>query len=145
MIDFQEMRRLIREEERLRWALKKERSKAERITASFSQAGGGGISTGDKVGDGAVTLAELEEIYSPIKSALDKQRGELRAILKVWEGHRNDGIRSCIELRYMKGRSVRKIAVALNYSEQYVFKMLKRGERLAREAEQAPQKKASLV
>ena len=76
MIDFQEMRRLIREEERLRWALKKERSKAERITASFSQTGGGGISTGDKVGDGAVTLAELEEIYNPIKTELDKQRGE---------------------------------------------------------------------
>ena len=42
MIDFQEMRRLIREEERLRWALKKERSKAERITVSFSQTGAGG-------------------------------------------------------------------------------------------------------
>ena len=68
MIDFQEMRRLIREEERLRWALKKERSKAERITASFSQTGGGGISTGDKVGDGAVTLAELEEIEQAIYS-----------------------------------------------------------------------------
>ena len=135
MIDFQEMRRLMREEERLRWALKKERSKAERITASFSQAGGGGMSTGDKVGDGAVTLAELEDIYNPIKTALDKQRGELRAVLKVWEGHRNDGIRNCIELRYMKGRSVRNIAVALNYSEQYVFKMLKRGERLAKDGE----------
>lgn len=145
MIDFQEMRRLIREEERLRWALKKERSKAERITASFSQTGGGGISTGDKVGDGAVTLAELEEIYNPIQFALEEQRLELRAVLKVWEGHRNDRIRNCLELRYLKGRSVRKIAVALNYSEQYVFKMLKRGERLAREAEQAQQKKASLV
>ena len=145
MIDFQEMRRLIREEERLRWALKKERSKAERSTASFSQAGGGGISTGDKVGDGAVTLAELEEIYNPIQFALEEQRGELRAVLKVWEGHRNDRIRNCLELRYLKGRSVRKIAVALNYSEQYVFKMLKRGERLAREAEQGQQKKASLV
>lgn len=141
MIDFQEMRRLIREEERLRWALKKERSKAERITASFSQAGGGGISTGDKVGDGAVTLAELEEIYNPIQFALEEQRMELRAVLKVWEGHRNDRIRNCLELRYLKGRSVRKIAVALNYSEQYVFKMLKRGERLAREAEQAQQKR----
>ena len=141
MIDFQEMRRLIREEERLRWALKKERSKAERITASFSRTGGGGISTGDKVGDGAVTLAELEEIYNPIKAELDKQRGELRAVLKVWEGHRNDGVRNCIELRYMKGRSVRKIAVALNYSEQYVFKLLKRGERLAREAEQVQRKR----
>lgn len=141
MIDFQEMRRLIREEERLRWALKKERSKAERITVSFSQTGGGGISTGDKVGDGAVTLAELEEIYNPIKAELDKQRGELRAVLKVWEGHRNDGVRNCIELRYLKGRSVRKIAVALNYSEQYVFKLLKRGERLAREAEQVQRKR----
>ena len=141
MIDFQEMRRLIREEERLRWALKKERSKAERITASFSRTGGGGISTGDKVGDGAVTLAELEEIYNPIQFALEEQRMELRAVLKVWEGHRNDRIRNCLELRYLKGRSVRKIAVALNYSEQYVFKMLKRGERLAREAEQAKQKR----
>ena len=55
MIDFQEMRRLIREEERLRWAVQKKRSRAERITASFSQAGGGGISTGDKV-DNPVSL-----------------------------------------------------------------------------------------
>lgn len=141
MIDFQEMRRLIREEERWRWALQKERSKAEKITASFSQAGGGGISTGDKVGDGAVTLAELEEIHGRIKAELDEQRAELRAVLKVWEGHRNDGIRNCIELRYLKGRSVRKIAVALSYSEQYVFKMLKRGERLAHEAEKTTVKR----
>lgn len=135
MIDFQEMRRLIREEERLRWAVQKKRSRAEKITASFSQAGGGGISTGDKVGDGAVELAELTEAYDEIKAALDGQRDELRAAMKVWEGHRNGSVKTCLELRYLKGRTVRKIAVALNYSEQYVFKMLQRGERLAREAE----------
>ena len=145
MIDFQEMRRLIREEERLRWAIQKQRSKAEKITASFSQAGGGGISVGDKVGDGAVTLAELTEIHDGIKADLEAQRKELKAAMKVWEGHRNGGIKNCIELRYMKGRSVRKIAVALSYSEQYVFKLLKRGERLAKEAEQAKKKEASLV
>lgn len=141
MIDFQEMRRLIREEERLRWAIKKARSKAEKITASFNQAGGGGISTGDKVGDGAVTLAELTEIHDGISAELEAQRAELKSVMKIWDGQRVSGVKNCIELRYMKGRSVRKIAAALNYSEQYVFKMLKRGETLAKEAEQTARKR----
>lgn len=141
MIDFQEMRRLIREEERLRWAVQKKRSRAEKITASFSQSGGGGISTGDKVGDGAVELVELQTAYDEIKAELDQQRKELRAAMKVWEGHRNGGMKSCVEWRYLKGKSVRKIAAALNYSEQYVFKMLKRGEHLAKEAEKVTRKR----
>lgn len=141
MIDFQEMRRLIREEERLRWAVQKKRSRAEKITASFSQSGGGGISTGDKVGDGAVELVELQAAYDEIKEELDQQRKELRAAMRIWEGHRNGGMKSCMEWRYLKGKSVRKIAAALNYSEQYVFKMLKRGERLAKEAEKVQRKR----
>lgn len=141
MLDFQEMRRLIREEERLRWALKKKRSRAEKITASFSQSGGGGISTGDKVGDGAVELVELQDAYDEIREALEDQRKELREAMKVWESHRNGTVKTCMELRYLKGRSVRKIAAALDYSEQNVFKMLKRGERLAREAETIAAKK----
>ena len=145
MLDFQEMRRLIREEERLRWALKKRRSRAERITASFSQSGGGGISTGDKVGDGAVELAEIQEAYDEVAAALESQRKELRAAMRVWEGHRNGQVKSCMEWRYLKGKSVRKIAAALNYSEQYVFKMVKRGEGLAKEAEKTITKKASCV
>ena len=136
MLDFQEMRRLIREEERVRWELKKRRSRAERITASFSQSGGGGISTGDKVGDGAVDLADLQELYDEIKKDLEEQRKELREVIKIWEGHKNGVAKSCMEWRYLKGKSVRKIAVALNYSEQYVFKLLRRGERLAKDAEQ---------
>ena len=141
MIDFQEMRRLIKDEERLGWALKKKRSRAEKITASFSQSGGGGISTGDKVGDGAVELVELQEAYDEIKNALEDQRKELRAAMKIWEGHRNGTVKTCFELRYMKGRSVRKIAAALNYSEQYVFKMVRRGERLSKEAEKVSGKR----
>ena len=141
MIDFQEMRRLIREEEHLRFAVQKKRSRAEKITASFSQSGGGGITTGDKVGDGAVELAELEEVYNEIREALEDQRKELRAVMKVWEGKRNGAVKSCMEWRYMKGRSVRKIAVTLNYCEQYVFKLLRRGERLAKDAEKVLQKR----
>ena len=144
MIDFQEMRRLIKEEERMAWALKKKRSRAEKTTASYSGAGGG-TRTGDKVGDGAVELVELQEAYDEIRQALDEQRKELRAAMKVWEGRRNGAVKTCLELRYMKGRSVRKIAAALNYSEQYVFKMVRRGERLAKEAEKVSGKKASLV
>lgn len=145
MIDFTEMRRLIREEERLRWAVQKQRSKAEKITASFSSSGGGGSRTGDKVGDGAVQLSELTEAYEEVRTELEQQRRELRAAIRRWEGHRNGSVKTCLEFRYMKGRSVRKIAAALNYSEQYVFKMLKRGERLAKEAERTNQKKASSV
>lgn len=140
MIDFQELRRLIREEERLRWAVQKRRSRAEKITASFSETGAGGISTGDKVGDGAVELVDLQNAYDELKKALEDQRKELREAMRVWEGHRNGQVKSCMEWRYMKGRSVRKIAVALNYSEQYVFKMLKRGEHLAKEAEKTLKK-----
>lgn len=135
MLDFQEMRRLIREDEHYRWAVQKKRSRAEKITASFSQSGGGGISTGDKVGDGAVELAELQEKWDDIRAALEEQRAELKEAMKIWEGHRNGSVKDCMEWRYLKGKSVRKIAVALNFSEQYVFKMLKRGERLAKDAE----------
>ncbi len=109
MIDFQKMRRLIPAEKRLWEALQ---------------------TTGS-----ADTHAALAETHDRIRAALEDQREELREILKTWEAPGNGNIQTFLEFRYLQGLPAREIASALNYSEQYVFRILKRGEHIVEQEE----------
>ena len=132
MIDFVRMRQLIRQEERMRWAIEKQMSKATKRTASISGMSGG--ISGDKVGDNAVILAEMRTDYDDIQAELESARAELRNEIK----HRDDPLkRTVIKGRYVSGFSVRRMAAALNYSEQHIFGMLRKTERLINQHQQA--------
>lgn len=138
MIDFVRMRQLIRQEERMRWAIEKQMSKATKRTASISGMGGG--IAGDKVGDNAVILAEMRTDYDDIQAELESARAELRNEIK----HLDDPLkRTVIKGRYVSGFSVRRMASALNYSEQHIFGMLRKTERLINQHQQAAKDQSS--
>lgn len=99
MIDFQEMRRLIPEEKRLRDAAEKQ-----------------------------PTLTALQEAHDRTRAALEDQRNELRETLKDCKPGNE---KTLLEFRYLQGMTAREIAAALHFSEQYVFRILKRGEHIA--------------
>ena len=67
----------------------------------------------------------LTEAHDKIRAELDEQQNELREALKQCEA---GTMRTFLELRYLQGMTAREIATALNYSEQYVSRILKRGE-----------------
>lgn len=136
MTDFAQMRVLIRKEERLRWSIEKQMAKATKITTSFSQTGGGGgTKTGSQVEDGAIILAALKDEHRETFEELQQARAELRAgMAMVRNKHLSLG-KSFVRMRYLQGISVRKIALVMNYSEQYVFRIIRHTEALINKAQ----------
>lgn len=124
MIDFVRMRQLMKTEERLHWAMERERAKAEKMTASFSRNGGKGGEPSSRVEDGAIALSVLKDEYKLVTEELEQQRKELQKYLRRLE----DIHRTVMKLRYMKGMSCRKIAEKLNYSRDHVCHMVKGAE-----------------
>ena len=120
MIDFRRMRELIKAEERLRWALLKERSKATKATTSLSKNGGGGRGrTSSRVGDGAIALAIIQEEYDHVADELKRQRKELRGKLK----RLTERERTIIRMRYIGGISCRQIAEDMHYDKFYMHSL----------------------
>lgn len=131
MTDFVKMRELIRQEERYRWAVEKQMAKATKITSSLSKSGRSGSGrTGSQVEDGAVELAPLKEEYAEIKEELDAMKAELRISISKLRAPRYRLDKTCLRMRYIQGISVRKIAVMLNYHEQYLFRKMREAEDL---------------
>ena len=126
MIDFRRMRELIRKEERMKMALARERSKAERITSPINQEGGGSGRTTSRVEEGAITLVILMEEYQRITAELKQQREELEKYLDKL----NDLQRMCMRMRYINGLSCRRIADATYYSEFHVHHVMQAAEDL---------------
>ena len=125
MIDFRRMRELIRTEERLHWALVRERAKAEKSTTSWSKNGGGGKGrTSSRVEDGGIALAILQEEYDQIAEELKQQRKELRGRLKKLP----DRQRTIIRMRYIGGISCRQIAEDLHYDKFYMHYLIRTAE-----------------
>ena len=132
MTDFERMRTLIKQEERYRWAVERQMAKATKITATLSQTGGisGGRRMGSQVEDGAVILAELQSQYSEIMEELGEARKELKGTLNRLRSQKTRLEKTCISMRYMQGISVRKIAEALSYSEDYIHRKTRNAEAL---------------
>ena len=130
MIKFWRMRKLIRDEEHMRWAIERQESKATKITASMSQTGGGRTNQiTSKPEEGAIALAVLKDEYQRIWNELEEQRKELRQVMaKIRDEEYRLG-KLCLRMRYLEGVSVRVIASTQNYSEPYIFNVLKKTER----------------
>lgn len=125
MIDFQRMRILIRDEERLRWAVIREEAKATKITTSLSKSGGGGKGrTSSKVEDGAIALAILKSGYQQTANELEKMRSELRKRLHGLTGLE----KSVIRMRYIEGMSCADIALKIHYDKCYMHHVVRRAE-----------------
>lgn len=124
MIDFVRMRQLMKTEERLCWALIRERAKAEKSTATLSMNGSRGGETHSRTEDGAIALSVLTDEYNQITAELELQRKELKKYM--WR--LSDMRRTVMKLRYMKGMSCRKIAEGLNYSRDHICHMVKAAE-----------------
>lgn len=87
-------------------------SKAEKITAAWSDVPGGG-DRGDKVQTGAIKLAELRDMLNEKRLELLKIRVAIEmAINGVEDGTQ----RRLLRLRYIKGLTWEKISVEMNYS-----------------------------
>lgn len=131
MTDFRKMRQLIAQEERYRWAVQKQMSRATKDTASFSAVGGcGGRQTISRVEDGAIILAELRGQLTEITEELTAARDELQDTMKRIRGQQYRLEKTCLKMRYIQGISVRRIAGALNYSEDYIHRKVRTAEAL---------------
>jgi len=131
MTDFRRLRILIKQEERYRWAVMKQQSKAEKITVSLSQSGGmskGRVSS--KVEDGAIMLAALKDEYNEIKTELKEAQDELSDTIKRIRNPKRRLEKTCIRMRYIQGMSVRKIAISLSYTEDYLHRKMREAEAL---------------
>ena len=125
MIDFRRMRELMRAEERLHWALVRERAKAEKSTTSWSKNGGGGKGrTSSRVEDGGIALAIIQEEYDQIAEELKQQRKELRGKIKKLPEQQ----RTIIRMRYIGGISCRQIAEDLHYDKFYMHSLIRIAE-----------------
>ena len=134
MIDFRRMRELMRTEERLHWALVRERSKAEKITSSWSANGGGGKGrTSSRVEDGGIALAIIQEEYDQTTEELKRQRKELRGKIKKLPERQ----RTIIRMRYIGGISCRQIAEDLHYDRFYMHHLIRTAEQQINEMQNA--------
>lgn len=146
MIDFARMRELIRQEERLRWAIEKQTAKATKITASFSATGGGSGKTGSQVEEGAIMLAALKDEHSETERELQELQGQLKHAMKMI---RNGVYRSAIGLRYLpwkdergrthNGHTQQAIADVLGYDRSRITQIIGTTEALINKA-QKPEK-----
>jgi len=144
MTDFERMRVLIRQEERYRWAVEKQRAKAGRMTAGISQTGRtGGTRTGSRVEDGAIMLAALEDEYQEILDELTEARTELRESISRIRNAKARLEKTCIRMRYLQGMSVRQIAVSLNYTEDYLHRKMRDAEALILRIQKAQEAKTT--
>ena len=131
MVNFDRMRKLIRDEEHMRWAIERQTSKATKITTTLSKTGGGHTNRVEsKTENGAVALAVLKDEYQSIWYELEAQRKELRRLMTKIRNEEYRLEKLCLRMRYLKGVSVRIIAVTQNYSESYIFNVMKRAEEM---------------
>lgn len=127
MVDFVRMRKLIRLDERLKWAIEREEAKATKRTSTISGIGGGGGRINkSRTEEGAVALAILRDEHDQVKAELREQRKELEPQLK----HLNEVAKTLMTMRYIKGMECKKIAKAMYYSETHVFHVMQQSERI---------------
>lgn len=130
MTDFERMRVLIRQEERYRWAVEKQMAKAAKSTTSISPTGGMGGSTRatSRVEDGAIMLAALKDEYAEIQEELEEARKELKESISRIRNAKKRLDKTCLRMRYLQGMSIRRIALSLNYSEDYLHRRMREAE-----------------
>ena len=124
MINFARIRDLARQEERLRWAVKRQEAKCTKITPTYSNAprGGGGEQRRE---EDMIRLLTVKEQHNAVKEALEDERDNLSRYTRRLK----DGTwRAAMEYRYMKAMRITEIGEAMGYSERQVFRILQRAE-----------------
>ena len=142
MTDFERMRVLIRQEERYRWAVEKQMAKASKMTTSFSQAGRSGSSkNGSRTEEGAIMLAALQDEYKEIMEELTAARAELQESIGKIRNAKARLEKTCLRMRYIQGMSIRRIALSLNYTEDYLHRKMRGAEALIINIQKEQEKK----
>ena len=124
MIDFRKMRKLINRLPMARFRVDQAKSRATRVTPVLTgmPRGSGGSSQTE---EGAILIMIASEKYESMKAELKEMQDVLSPII---ESIIDPVQKNMMRMRYMECRSVREIAYFLNYSEQYVFRILKKTE-----------------
>ena len=125
MVNLSRMRVLIAYEQRLRFSRLKKLSKATKITTTITGMPRGS-GTGDKVADGAIELAEVDEAYREVFTELSKMREELELLLPSLDNPDDIGI---MRLRYIDGWKLQHIPDAVCLSERAMYYHLSGAER----------------
>lgn len=112
-------REILEEEKDIREEISYWESKAQKVTASWSDVPSGGKGS-DKVQTGAIKIAELRESLMDKINQLAAVRIEIeRAISTV----QDDTQRRLLRLRYIKGMTWEQIAVEMHYTYQWVCEL----------------------
>ena len=123
-MNYTAIRDLARQEERLRWAVERQRAKCTRITPTISgmpRASG----NGQRMEEDVIRLTILKENWEAVRQELDSMRAELRP----WIRKLKDGTqRTAMTMRYIENRRIGEIAETMAYSESQVFRILRRAE-----------------
>jgi len=124
-VNFHRMRELIAYERRLRFDRLKKLSKATKITTTITGMPHGS-STANKIEDGAIALAEVEDVYREVIAELKEMRSELEELLHELDNPDDIGI---MRLRYMHGWRLQDIPDAVCISERGMYYHLAGAER----------------
>lgn len=93
------------------------REKSRRVTRAMDALSFGG--QGDRVGEAAAQLADLEREILADYSALLSQRQEIESTIRRVP---NETQRTVLEMRYIDGMPFFRIAMALHYDERTVYR-----------------------
>ena len=84
----------------------------------------GGSGTGDRVGNAAAELADMEEDVRRDYAALLRRQKRIGAVIRAVP----DEIQSAVlEMRYLQGMPFHRIAAALHYDERQIYRFHQRG------------------
>lgn len=125
MIDFVRMRELMKNEERLRWAVIRQEARATRITTTISDMPKGQPANSRE--EVMIELAERRETYHALCEELKKRRAQLKPQIRKLK---NRTQREAIRMRYMRGMSVNEISSELGYCTRQTYNLLAAGESL---------------
>lgn len=125
MVNLSRMRVLITYEQRLRFNRLKKLAKATKITTTITGMPRGS-GTGDKVADGAIELAEVDEAYREVFAELGAMRVELDSLLPSLDNPDDIGV---MRLRYIYGCKLQDIPGEVCLSERAMYYHLAGAER----------------
>lgn len=85
----------------------------------------GGGEPHSRVEDGALRLIEAKERLNSIRQELSDMRKQLRPLIDRLADPLEQTV---MQMRYLEGMSVRRIAIHLSYSEQHIFRTIRAAE-----------------
>lgn len=127
MTDFEKIVELAKTEQRLAWAVEKQKAKTTGTTITISDMPKGGGNGGKKLEEDVLKLVMLEEEHAAVTKELKEARAELRPYIRALKETKH---RLEISMRYMSAQKISDIAETMNYSERQVQRDLREAETL---------------